>query len=341
MLPSGGKNLSNAPNWPTACPQGALVLSNLTWALHAAHRFDDAERAAAAAMTADPEGAQANVALSFYDYELALRHVMKALEIDPLNASAYISYSYVPDALHDWPAAKEAAASAIALEPDFHLWKQVLSYLVFCNDGDPEAALDIAAPALPNHPYMVSLIVDIAAVLNEWDKVLEGCRQLVSLNSPDTPYPDGYICLTNVSILMEDYESAARYQDKTEEVAWSDRLDILSIRVRLLDQAGECEQSRGVAQKWLDAQPYSLLAQNLLNLSYMCSGNYEEAIHIAEEIVKQVPTSVSAAFTLADSYASNGMLSKAFETLRNIEHFALEDPTYYQALYHLKLIWGD
>ena len=59
---------------------------------------------------------------------------------------------------------------------------------------------------------------------------------------------------------MEDYESAVRYQDKTEEVAWSDRLDILSHRVRLLDQAGECEQSRGVAQKWLDAQPYSLLA---------------------------------------------------------------------------------
>ena len=75
-------------------------------------------------------------------------------------------------------------------EPDFHLWKQVLSYLLSYNDGDTEAALDIAAPslqALPNASYMVSLVVDIAAVLNEWDKALEGCRQSwVSPNSPDT-----------------------------------------------------------------------------------------------------------------------------------------------------------
>ena len=55
-----------------------------------------------------------------------------------------------------------------------------------------------------------------------------------------------------------------------------------------------------------------LVSPNLLNLSYMRSGNYEEAIHITEKIVEQLPTSVSAAFTLASSYASNGMLSKAF-----------------------------
>ncbi len=73
----------------------------------------------------------------------------------------------------------------------------------------------------------------------------------------------------------------------------------------------------------------------------MCSGNYEEAIHIPEKLVEQLPTSVSAVYTLAVSYASNGMLSNSFETLRNIENFALEDPIYYQALYHLNLIWGD
>ena len=40
-------------------------------------------------------------------------------------------------------------------------------------------------------------------------------------------------------------------------------------------------------------------------------------------------------------YASNGMLPVAFETLRNIEHFAQDDPIYYQAQYHLNLIAGD
>ena len=129
------------------------------------------------------------------------------------------------DALHDWPAAKEATAFAVVLEPDSHLCKPILGHRIFSNDGVPEAALDVAAPALqafPNHPYVFSLVVYIASELNEWDKTLEGCRQLVSQNSPETPYPDGYICLTNISISMEDYEAAASYQDQAEEVAWND-----------------------------------------------------------------------------------------------------------------------
>ena len=42
-------------------------------------------------------------------------------------------------------------------------------FLVFYNDGDPDAALEIAAPAmqaLPNHPFVISLVADIAAELN-------------------------------------------------------------------------------------------------------------------------------------------------------------------------------
>ena len=77
-------------------------------------------------MTANPESAlaqmaQASVASSIYEYELALSHIRKALELDPLNARAYISYSHILDALLDWPAAKEAAFKAKELEPDFHL----------------------------------------------------------------------------------------------------------------------------------------------------------------------------------------------------------------------------
>ena len=211
----------------TLARDDATVLAHLTWALLSPHLFGDADWTAEAAIAANPESAlaqmaQASVATSKYEYELALSHITKALELDPLNARAYISYSHILDALHDWPAAKEAAVQAIELEPDFHLWKPVLGYLVFYNDGEPEAALEIAAPAiraLPNHPAVISIVVDIAAELNEWDKALEGCRQLVSLDSPQTPYPDGYDCLTKILIRMEDFEAAERYQDKTEEVA--------------------------------------------------------------------------------------------------------------------------
>ena len=232
-------------------PKDATVLSHLTWALLSAYRFKDAYRTAAAAIAANPESAlvqiaHADVAINVFEYELALSNILKALEIDPFNASSYISYSRILDALHDWPAAKEAAAFAIVLEPDFHLWKPILGYRIFANDGDPDAALDVAAPALqafPNHSYMLLLVVYIASELNEWDKALDGCRQLVSLNSPETPYPDGYICLTNISISMEDYGAAASYQDQAEEVAWNDRLDISFNRVRLLEKGGDASKS--------------------------------------------------------------------------------------------------
>ena len=178
-------------------------------------------------MTANPESAlaqmaQAKVASSLYEHDLALSHIKKALELDPLTARAYISYNHILDALHDWPTAKEAAAKAIELDPDFHLWKPVLGYLVLYNNGDPEAALEISVPAiqvLPNHPAVISIVVDIAAELNEWDKALEGCRTMVSLDSPETPYSYGYDSLEKISIRMEDFQAAERYQDKTEEVA--------------------------------------------------------------------------------------------------------------------------
>ena len=209
-------------------PENASVLAHLTWALQSAHRYKDADRAAAAAMTANPESAlaqmaQANVASSLCTHDLALSHIKKVLELDPLSARAYISYSHILDALHDWPAAKEAAVKAIELEPDFHLWEPVLGYLVLYNNGDPEAALEIAAPfiqVLPNHPAVISLVVDIAAELNEWAKALEGCRKMVSLDSPEAPYPYGYDCLTKIPIRMEDFQAAERYQDETEEVGF-------------------------------------------------------------------------------------------------------------------------
>lgn len=333
----------------SVAPEDAAVLAHLTWAYQAAHRFEEADRTADAAVTANPESALAHMAKassasSLYEYEIARSHVEKAIEIDPFNATAYIQYSGILDTLHDWPESKEAVTKAIELEPDFHLWKPVLGYLVLYNDGDPDGALQIAAPAiqaLPDSPFVISLVVDVAAELNEWDKALGGCRQLVTLDSPETPYPDGYDCFAKISMRMEDYEAAARYQDKTEEVAWDGRFDILTNRILILNETGECEQSRAIAQKWLDARPYSLSAQIMLGMGYMCSEDYEEAIEIREKVLEQWPTSVSDTYLLAVSYAYNGMESKAFELIESIEHFAFEDPSYFQAQYFLNLAWGD
>ena len=146
---------------------------------------------------------------------------------------------------------------------------------------------------------MISPVVNIVGELNEWDKALGGCRQIVRLDSPETPYPDGYNCLTKISIHMEDYEAAARYQNKTEEVAWDGMFGFLSNGVLILNNTGECEESHAVAQKWLDVRPYSLSAQIMLGMGFMCSEDYEEAIHIREKVVDKWSTSVNDVLLLA------------------------------------------
>ena len=67
---------------------------------------------------------------------------------------------------------------------------------------------------------------------------LGGCRQMVSLDSPENPFPDRYRYLAYISMHMEDYEAAARYQSQAEEVAWDDRFDILSTEFCSLPRQG-------------------------------------------------------------------------------------------------------
>ena len=73
----------------------------------------------------------------------------------------------------------------------------------------------------------------------------------------------------------------------------------LSNGVLILNNAGECEESRAVAQKCLDVRPYSLSAQIMLGMGFMCSEDYEEAIHIREKVVDKWSTSVNDVLLLA------------------------------------------
>ena len=100
---------------------------------------------------------------------------MKDLDIDPLNARAYIVYSYVLVALHEWPTAEETVAFAIELEPESHLRKPIQVTLGYYDNGDKGAAQEFRAPAiqaLPNHPAVISLLLNLALQRNEWDRAL-------------------------------------------------------------------------------------------------------------------------------------------------------------------------
>lgn len=330
-------------------PEDATVLAHLAWAQQLAHYFEDAIVNAAAAVEADPENplaqlAEADLALSLYEPERALHHINKALALEPDNVLGLVLLSMVQEALHDWPAAEAAAVRAVELAPEFHLWKIVESRRNFDLQGDPITALEIAQDALtalPDHPYVLGLEVDMAVELNDWDRALSGCEQMATLHTADTPYPDGYTCLANVSMLMEDYPAARKFQDQAEEAAWPARLDISMTRMFLLNNAEECQQSRELAGKWLRIRPYSMAAQRMMGVGYMCSEEFQEAIPYLRTVSEKLPASVTDARLLAISFARNEEKSEAARTLADIKGLAFNDPLYYQAQYELNFILGD
>ena len=79
----------------------------------------------------------------------------------------------------------------------------------------------------------------------------------------------------------------------------------------------------------------------MLGIGFMCSDDYEEAIHLREKVVEKWPTSVENVSLLAQAYAANGIHSEAARTLEAIESFASEDPHYYYSQYLISLYRGD
>ncbi len=330
-------------------PNDSTVLAHLAWAQQLAHRFDDAWHNAEQAVAADPDNylaqaAYADILLSVYETDQALVHAEKAVALNPDAALAWIVLGNVQEAMHDWAAAEESVLRGVALEPEFLLWNLVQSRLDFDIRGDVELTRELASRVLtdmPNHPYVIGLEVDLAIENNDWDTANSGCQRLVEFHTMDTPYPDGYTCLATVALLQEDYKTSADYQSQAEEVAWVDRLDISLLRMRLLNDNEQCAESRALAQRWLDARPYSIAAHRMMGVGFLCSKDFEQAIQHFVMAREKMPYSVADARLLSIAYARNDMKSEATSALANIRSLALDDPLYYQAQYELNFILGD
>ncbi len=333
----------------TLAPDDGTVLAHLAWAQQLAHRFDDAWESAELAVETDPDNylahaSYADILLSVYETDQAKIHADKAVELNPDKALTWIVLSNVQDAMHDWPAAEESVIKAVELEPDFLLWNLVQSRLDFELRGDTELTRELAAKVtqgMPDHPYVIGLTVDLAIEDNDWDTATAGCEQLVEFHTEETPYPDGYTCLATVALLQEDNETSSRYQDQAEAVAWADRFDVSLVRMRLLNDADQCEESRALAQQWLDARPYSIAAHRMMGVGFLCSEDFDKAIEFLSIAAAKMPYSVADARLLAIAYARNEMKSEATSTLADIRQLAFDDPLYYQAQYELNFILGD
>jgi tetratricopeptide (TPR) repeat protein len=331
-----------APDDPTA-------LAYLAWTQQGAHRFDEARTTAERAVELDPENALAQQALadvlsSIYDLENAEAAAQKAVDLDPQNAAAWSSVGSIASTLEYPDEAGDAYEQAVELEPDFFAWHILLARHELNQTGDVETALELAQPAIeaqPEHPFVLSFLVDTAIERNQWTVAEENCAKLFAYNQPDTPYPDAYSCMAGVKLLQEDNNGADYFQILAEEIAPPQRRDITVLRMRLLNDLEECDQSRELAEAWLEERPYSVLALRMVGVAYLCAEDFEQAADYFQQALEKLPRSVADARLLANAYARDDKATEARAALNQVRSFSAENPLYYQALYEVHLFVGQ
>jgi tetratricopeptide (TPR) repeat protein len=330
-------------------PDNPVVLAYLAWAQQGAHLFDEARQSAERAVEIGPDNAIAHQALadvlnSVYDVDAAYEHAQRAVELDDGSAGAWATLGSIAGALEYPDEASEAYERAVELEPEFFAWHILLARHELNLTGDVEAARELAAPAIevqPDHPFVLSFIVDTAIENNEWDLAEETCVRLMAYNQPHTPYPDAYSCMASVKLFLEDSAGAEYFQAIAEEIAPPQRLDISVLRMRLLNDQEACAESRKMAEAWLEQRPYSVLALRMIGVSYLCDEDFPKAEEYFQQALERLPRSIADARLLANAYARDQKAAEARAVLNQISSFAAENPLYYQALYEVHLFLGQ
>ena len=341
--------LAQAETTAALAPDDPAVLANLAWAQQGAHRFDEAKETVLRAVELDSDSAIAHAAAadvlsSVYQLDDAYDHAQQAVQLDAESAEAWATLGSVAFTLAYWDEAGDAYARAAELQPDFFAWHLLLARHELNVTGDTEIALDLIEPARatqPDHPWIIAFDVDIATERNDWADAEAGCTALFVFNQPHTPYPDAYSCMAGLLILQERYEDAERFQEIAESIAAPERFDVTLLRMRLYNEADECDKGRELAEDWLAQRPYSTLAVRMIGVSYLCEEDFTKAIDSFQTAVEALPRSVGDARLLANAYARDGKASAALAAINRVRAFAAMDPLYYQGLYEVNLFLGN
>ena len=341
--------LETANSAVTLAPDDPSVLAYLAWVQQSAHHFDDAKETALRSVELGPENALAHTALadvlaSMYEMDKAYDHAQRAVALENQLAIAWVTLGSIESLLHNWGAAGAAYVRAVELEPEFFAWHLTRADHELDITGDIVSASGYAEPALesqPDHAWTLFFLSNVAIDTNDWDTAEASCQRLMILDQAHTLYPDAYACMASVLIRQDRYQEAERYQLLAESRATSDRRDITLVRMRLYNEREECEQSRALAQDWLEARPYSVTALRMIGTSYLCEDDYEEAATYYRQAYDVLPRSVSDARMLAVAYAYDDKAAEAKAVLNEIASFAIEDPTYYQARFEVLLNLGE
>jgi tetratricopeptide (TPR) repeat protein len=330
-------------------PDDPSALAYLSWGQQGAHQFDEARATAERAVELDPDNALAQQALadvlsSVYDLDLAEAAAQKAVELNPDSAAAWSSVGAIATTLEYPDEAGHAYERAVDLEPDFFAWHILLARYELNQTGDVETALEVAQPGIdlqPEHPFVLSFLVDVAVERNDWATAEENCTKLFAYSQPDTPYPDAYSCMAGVKLIQEDNDGAELFQSLAEEVAPPQRRDISVLRMRLLNDDEQCDESRALAESWLEERPYSVLALRMIGVAYLCAEDFEQAASYFQQALDKLPRSVADARLLANAYARDNKATEARAALNQISSFAAQNPLYYQGLFEMYLYLGQ
>lgn len=330
-------------------PDDPEAIAYLAWAQQNAHYFDEARASAERAAELGPDNAIAQQALadvlsSVYELDSAYAAAQKAVDLGPESAASWGTLGTIASLLEYPDRAGAAYERAVDLEPDFFAWHILLARHELNVTGDVETALELAQPAIdvqPEHPFVLSFLVDVAIETNDWTAAEEACVNMVAYHQPDTPYPDGYSCLAGVRLFQEDNEGAKTFQELAEAVAPPQRRDITVMRMRLYNDDDDCEASRALAESWLEERPYSVVALRMIGVSYLCEEDFVKAADYFEQALAKLPRSISDARLLANAYARDGKAAEARAALNRVQSFAAENPLYYQALFEVHLFLGQ
>lgn len=341
--------LQSAQNAIALAPEDSTALAYLAWAKQGAHHFDEAKEIGLQAVELGAENATAHVALadilvSMYEVDLAFEHAQSAVRLDPDSAPAWATLGSIAFQMHDWDQAGDAYAQALDLEPDFFAWHIVNARHEFNVYGDVYSARSIAEPAisaLPDHASTLFFEADMAAEEGDWETSEAKCTQTITLDQPHTPFPDAYSCMALMLLQQERNDETAAYQALAEDRATVHRRDVTLIRMRLLNDQDLCEESRALAQDWLDARPYSISAKRMVGVSYLCDRDFTTAATYFRQTFDALPESVGDARLLAIAYARDDKALEARAALNEIKALATDDPLYYQALYETHLMLGQ
>jgi tetratricopeptide (TPR) repeat protein len=330
-------------------PDDPEAVAYLAWAQQNAHLFDDARANAERAAELGPDNATAQQVLadvlsSVYELDAAYDAAQRAVDLDRESAGSWGTLGAVAALLEYPDRAGSAYERAVDLEPDFFAWHILLARHELNQTGDVETALELAQPAIdvqPDHPFVLSFLVDVAIETNDWAGAEEACINLVGYNQPATPYPDGYSCLAGVRLFQEDNAGAKTFQELAEAIAIPQRRDITVMRMRLHNDDDECEASRALAEAWLEDRPYSVVALRMIGVSYLCDEDFAQAADYFGQALTKLPRSISDARLLANAFARDEKATEARAALNRVQSFAAENPLYYQALFEVHLFLGQ